>query len=66
VSAITGGVASHLAGINLVDVDAYGDSFPAIEAIFSSKLQLANRLVLVVNGGLARLAGTERRENSRG
>ena len=51
VMALTGGAGAHLA-VNFVDLDPYGEPWPAIDAFFSSDRPFPSRLVLAVNDGL--------------
>jgi hypothetical protein len=51
VQAIQDGVAAHLP-VNFLDIDPYGDPWPAIEAFFSSSRPRPDRLAIVVNDGL--------------
>lgn len=51
VSALAVGVGKHLA-INLLDIDPYGEPWPAIDAFFKSERQRVARLMVVVNDGL--------------
>lgn len=49
--AIAAGVAAHLP-VSLLDVDPYGDAWPAIEAFFSSDRLFPEQLAIAVNDGL--------------
>lgn len=49
--ALTLGAGGHL-GVNFLDVDPYGDSWPTIQAFFSSTRPFPRRMVLAVNDGL--------------
>jgi hypothetical protein len=49
--AIEEGAGAHLA-VNLVDVDPYGEPWPALEAFFSSERPRVERLGIAVNDGL--------------
>lgn len=51
VNAIRLGAGAHLT-VNLLDVDPYGDPWPAIQAFFGSTRPFAPRMVVVVNDGL--------------
>jgi len=51
--ALADGAGSHLE-INYLDIDPYGDPWPAIEGFFSSDRPRAKRLVIVVTDGMKR------------
>lgn len=51
IAAIKSGVGSHLV-FNLLDVDPWGDPWPAISAYISSPRELAPKFWIVVNDGL--------------
>lgn len=51
VRALASGVGAHLP-VNFLDLDPYGEPWPAIAAFFSSARPFAPRLALVVNDGL--------------
>lgn len=51
VMALNGGAGAHLA-VNFVDLDPYGEPWPAIDAFFSSDRPFPPRLVLAVHDGL--------------
>lgn len=51
VAAIAGGAGAHLM-VNVLDVDPYGDPWPAIGAFFESERPRATRLCVAVNDGL--------------
>lgn len=51
IEAIKAGVGGHL-GVNVLDVDPYGDPWPAIEAFFASERPFPDRCFVVVNDGL--------------
>lgn len=51
VSALAHGAGAHLE-VNLLDVDPYGDAWPAIRAFFGSTRPFAEHMVVVVNDGL--------------
>lgn len=50
-AALAAGVGAHLA-VTLLDLDPYGDPWPALEAYFGSPRPRAPRLEVVVNDGL--------------
>jgi hypothetical protein len=49
--ALMAGVGSHLE-VNYLDMDPYGEPWPAMEAFFASERPFARRMVIVVNDGL--------------
>lgn len=51
VKAIAAGVGAWLP-VNFIDVDPYGEPWPVIDAIFSGKQNLQDRVAVVVNDGL--------------
>ena len=51
VESLRAGVGSHLA-INLIDVDPYGEPWPAIEAFFASERPWPERIGFAVNDGV--------------
>lgn len=51
ISAIGAGAGAHLA-INVLDVDPFGDPWPAIEAFFESERPRPDEMFIVVNDGL--------------
>jgi len=51
VEALAAGVGAHLT-FDLLDCDPYGESWPVIEAFFTSERPFADRMVVVVNDGL--------------
>ncbi len=51
VAAIAAGAGAHLE-VNLLDLDPWGDPWPAIEAFFNSERPRAEKLWVVVNDGL--------------
>ena len=57
VMALAGGAGAHLA-VNFVDLDPYGEPWPAIDAFFSSDRPFPPCLVLAVNDGLKLKIGT--------
>ena len=54
VRALINGVGAHLV-VNLLDVDPWGDPWPAIDAFFNSERPRADTLWVVVNDGLRQL-----------
>lgn len=60
VAALAGGVGAHLVA-TVLDLDPYGDPWPAIHAFFESERPRADKLYVVVNDGLrtgVRVGGT--------
>ncbi len=53
------GLGSHLP-VNFLDVDPYGDPWPAIDGFLESKRTLPPQLMIVVNDGLRQLAQRQR------
>jgi hypothetical protein len=51
IRALQAGVGSHLR-VNVLDVDPYGEPWPALRAFFSSKRPFSQTMVVVVNDGL--------------
>lgn len=51
VAALAGGAGSHLVA-TVLDLDPYGDPWPAIRAFFESERPRADRLFVVVNDGM--------------
>jgi len=51
VNALSGGAGAHLC-VNVLDLDPYGEPWPALDAFFQSDRPRAERLALVVNDGL--------------
>lgn len=51
IPALAAGIGSHLTA-NFIDIDPYGEPWPTIDALFSSKRTWPQRLVVVVNDGL--------------
>lgn len=50
-SALAAGVGSHI-DVNFLDLDPYGEPWPAVEAFFGSKRTFPSQLIVVVNDGL--------------
>ncbi len=53
--ALSCGTGRHLT-INVLDLDPYGDPWPAVDAFFESERPHSARLIVVVNDGLRRTA----------
>lgn len=51
VGALTGGAGSHLP-VNFLDLDPYGEPWPAVEAFFGSERPWPEKLCVAVNDGL--------------